>query len=186
MTTTPQVPIRLITPADVRASIKRAKASLEKAAEEIVWQIEMESWRTLGYSSWNAMREAEYGDAAFMVPRKDRPELEARMKRAGLKNADIASTAGVSERTVERDLSNRQMSDSEPAPTVTNSRGQERPATYARTEPTPDAAEFCRQCGADANGCTCQPPNATTDPVLAESVSAVTCPTCHGTGKVTR
>ena len=68
--TRPEVPLQVITPADTRASIRRAKRSLEKAAEEILWQIEMEGWRTLGYSSWQAMREAEYGGAAFMVPSK--------------------------------------------------------------------------------------------------------------------
>lgn len=68
--TRPEVPLRVITPADTRASIRRAKRNLEKAAEEIIWQIEMEGWRTLGYTSWGAMREAEYGAAAFMVPSK--------------------------------------------------------------------------------------------------------------------
>lgn len=189
MTLTPQVPIRLITTSDVRASIKRAKQSLEKAAGEIVWQIEMEAWRTLGYSSWNAMREAEYGEAAFMVPRKDRPELQSRMKRAGLTNSEIAATMGVGQRTVERETAKwRNDHPDEPVPTITNARGQERPATYARGEPSPAADEFCKRCGADANGCTCQhTPNATTDPAPAESVAiTVTCPTCHGTGKVTR
>src|SRR5699024_2533634 len=104
-----------ITAADVRASIRRAKKSLEAAAAEIVWQIEMEAWRTLGYSSWTAMREAEYGGAAFMVPSKSRPEIVARIKeievgrtaRGGTKHLtiqEIAETAGVSERQVKRDL----------------------------------------------------------------------------------
>ena len=65
-----EVPLQIITPKDVRSSVKRARKSLEAAASEIVWQIEMEAWRTLGYSSWTAMREAEYGGAAFMVPSK--------------------------------------------------------------------------------------------------------------------
>lgn len=69
----PEVPLQIITPAYVHASIRRAKASLEKAASEITWQIEMEGYRTLGYSSWGAMREAEYGGAAFMVPSKTHP-----------------------------------------------------------------------------------------------------------------
>lgn len=100
----PQVPIRLITPDDVRASVKRAKGSLRLFAEEIVWQIEMEGWRTLGYSSWDAMREAEYGANAFMVPKKDRPELVDRMRKAGLTQQVIAKTAGVSVGTVNSDL----------------------------------------------------------------------------------
>ena len=91
----PEVPLQVITPADVQASIRRAKKSLESAAKEIVWQIEMEAWRTLGYTSWSAMREAEYGGAAFMVPSKSRPEIVARIRAAGLTQQEIAATAGV-------------------------------------------------------------------------------------------
>lgn len=60
----PEVPLQVITAADVRASVRRARKSLEAAAEEIIWQIEREAWRTLGYPSWSAMREAEYGGSA--------------------------------------------------------------------------------------------------------------------------
>ena len=176
----PEIPLQVITPNDVRASIKRAKVSLEKAAEEIVWQIEREAWRTLGYSSWNAMREAEYGEAAFMVPRKDRPELVGRMRKAGLTQQEIADTAGVSQAQVNADIrglniSSDNQADAEPQ-TVTNARGQERPATYARHD-----SERVNTATGELT------PDATTDPAPAESVAiTVTCPTCHGTGEVTR
>lgn len=133
----PEIPFQLITPDIVRASIKRAKASLEKAANEIVWQIEREAWRTLGYSSWNAMREAEYGEAAFMVPSNQRPELVQRMRAKGLTQQEIADTAGVHESTVSRDLANA--SSRSEFPTITNERGQQRPATYARRNDGPEA-----------------------------------------------
>ena len=154
------VPLRIITPGDARASIKRAKRSLEKAAEEIVWQIEMEAWRTLGYRSWSAMREAEYGGAAFMVPARQRPELVARMRATGLTQQEVADTAGVDRRSVIRDLNvTNAHSD---ALTITNSRGQQRPATY-----TPNTEK--------------------TDPVTAAPTpTQVTCPTCGGTGEVTQ
>lgn len=174
----PEIPLQVITPADVRASIARARRSLERAAEEIVWQIEMEAWRTLGYSSWGAMREAEYGGAAFMVPNKNRPELEARMRAKGLTNKEIGATAGVSEATVSRDLANA----SSGPDTITNSRGQQRPATYSRTEREDDVI--------DAEIVTDDEPETTTnektDPAATGSVTTTTCPTCHGTGEVTR
>ena len=44
-----------------------------------------------------------------------------------------AQTAGVSRRSVERDL-NATNAHSDDTPTVTNSRGQQRPATYTRTD----------------------------------------------------
>lgn len=99
----PQLPLQIITPDDVRASVERAKGGLSIAAEEIVWQIEREAWVTLGYRSWDAMREAEYGGAAFMVPAKNRPELVARMRAAGLTQREVADTAGVTEQTIYND-----------------------------------------------------------------------------------
>lgn len=139
--------------ADVRESINAAKASLEAAAEQIVWQIENRVWLVLGHADWNAMREQEYGGAAFMVPRAERPELVARMRQAGLTQQEIADTAGVGVGTVNRDLADFPDGKSAaPPPPITNARGQQRPASYApRPTPAPrrdpesvdaDVAEF--------------------------------------------
>lgn len=73
MSNAPEVPLRVITPADARASIARARRHLEQAAAEIAWQHEMESHRTLAYRSWGAMRDAEYEGVAFMIPSKSNP-----------------------------------------------------------------------------------------------------------------
>lgn len=102
-TTRPEVPLQVITPNDVRESVRRARKSLVDAANEVVWQIEMEAWRTLGYSSWTAMREAEYGGVAFMVPSKDRPELVARIRAKGITQREAAATTGVTEQTIYND-----------------------------------------------------------------------------------
>lgn len=164
-TSRPEIPLQIITPDLVRGSIKRARRSLEAAAEEIIWQIEMEAWRTLGYPSWSAMREAEYGGAAFMVPAKNRPELVARIKAVEvgrtargnpkhLTNQEIADTVGVSERQVERDLrpedKTRQMSGY-----VTESGTDVIDAEIVEDDTPPKAAP-------------------------------TTCPTCNGTGQVNR
>lgn len=168
--TRPEVPIQVITPNDVRASIRRARKSLEDAASEIVWQIEMEAWRTLGYSSWTAMREAEYGGAAFMVPSKSRPEIVARIREAGLTQREAAATAGVSVPTIKRD---------------------EHPEWKGSNDPPRDDvidAEIVE----DDEPTTPQPgetiaEHKTTDSAATEPVAiTTTCPTCHGTGKVTR
>lgn len=128
---------------DVKQSIETAKAHLEKAAEQVVWQIENRVWTVLGYDSWNEMREAEYGGAAFMVPKAERPELVARMRAQGLTQQDIADTAGVGVGTVNRDLAASDFPSGKSAAPVTNSRGQQRPATYApRYTPDADVAEF--------------------------------------------
>ncbi|WP_281712266.1 hypothetical protein [Dermacoccus nishinomiyaensis] len=183
-TARPEVPLQVITPNDVRESVRRARKSLVDAANEVVWQIEMEAWRTLGYSSWTAMREAEYGGAAFMVPSKSQPEIVKRIKaieigrtaRGGAKhltNQEIADTTGLSERHVRRLLSgdkSGQMSDS-----------------VASVDDVIDAEVVD-----DDEPSTLQPGDTiaehkTTDPAATEPVAiTTTCPTCHGTGKVTR
>lgn len=187
----PEVPVRVITQADVRASIRRARKSLEDAAAEIVWQIEMEAWCTLGYSSWTAMREAEYGGAAFMVPSKSRPEIVARIRAKGLTQQEIAATAGVGIGTVNRDLARSDLPNGNSSHTITNSRGEQRPATYQRTERDDDVidAEVIEgdELRVDTQtGEVIDAPHEKTDPAATESVTTTTCPTCHGTGKVTR
>lgn len=137
---------------EVKASIESAKSSLEAAAEQIVWQIENRAWVVLGYDNWNEMREAEYGGAAFMVPRAERPELVARMRRSGLTQQEIADTAGVSRPTVVNDLSSMSESDiEEPARPITNARGQQRPPSYAPKpqRPTPPAAPTVKEAVAE-------------------------------------
>lgn len=170
----PEVPLQVITPADVRASVRRAKKSLEAAAAEIVWQIEREAWRTLGYPSWGAMREAEYGGAAFMVPSKSRPEIVARIRAAGLTQREAAATAGVTEQTVYND-----------------ERRERDPKYLGRPTSTDDDVIDAEIVEDDEpinvnteTGEVPTPPNEVTDPTPVEPTTA--CPTCHGTGKVTR
>jgi hypothetical protein len=127
----------VITHGDVRDSIAIARSHGEKFFEQIVWQVENEVWLILGYASWDEMREAEYGDLGVVAPRSDRPELVSRLRRQGLTQREIGATLGVHEATVSRELAN---ASSEPAATITNSRGQERPASYA-PRPAPEPVE---------------------------------------------
>lgn len=79
----PEVPLQVITPADSRASVRRARRHLENAVRELASQAELESWVTLGYPSWSAMVAAEYGPLVAMVP--------SPRKVATLKPADVAN-----------------------------------------------------------------------------------------------
>lgn len=187
LATRPEIPLQVITPDLVRASIRRARRNLEAAAEEIVWQIEMEAWRTLGYPSWSAMREAEYGGAAFMVPSKSRPEIVARIKAVEvgrtvrgnskhLTNQEIADTVGVGRTQVHYDL---------------HGRPNEKFTSEQNVDPDDDIidaeiVEDYEPVNFDARtGEVLDTPKAT-DPAPAESVNTTTCPTCAGTGKVTQ
>lgn len=128
------VTVVVVTTADVRRSVASAREHGERFFDEIVWQIEHRVWGVLGYASWDEMRQGEYADMGVVVPRADRPELVARLRRTGLSQQTIGDTLGVPETTVRRDL-NRQMADEDPPPTITNARGQERPASYTRQPP---------------------------------------------------
>lgn len=107
--------LETITVADVQRSITRARASLESAAEEVIWQIEHEAWALLGHADWDAMREAEYGGAAFMVPTGTRPRLVARLRELGMTQRAIARTAGVDESTIRADVRDIPHPEPEPA-----------------------------------------------------------------------
>lgn len=67
---------------------------------------------------------------------KGRPELVAAMRGIGQTQQEVAGKLGVDQKTVSNDLNRNFPNESEP-PTITNSRGQSRPATYKKSEPTP-------------------------------------------------
>lgn len=115
---------------EVRASVEKARASGQTFFEQIVWQIENQTWAVLGYADWDEMRDTEYGDIGVVVPRADRPEIVSRLRRTGMTQQDIAETVGVDPATVSRDLANAS-SDAAPL-TIVNSRGQERPTSYSK------------------------------------------------------
>lgn len=125
-----------ITEAEVWESVHTTQTHLEKAAEQIVWQVENEVWKTIGYDDWDAMREGVYGGAAVIVPRRDRPELSSRLRAQGLTKQEIGDTLGKTERTIERDLKQTNVGFSDT--TITNSRGQQRPASYERRHISPE------------------------------------------------
>ncbi|MGP5640783.1 hypothetical protein ACTXPS_15225 [Brachybacterium tyrofermentans] len=83
------------------------------------------------------MNTSSAGGAAFMVPSKSRPEIVARIRASGLTQQEIADTAGVNAATVSRDLANA----SSGVESITNSRGQQRPATYTRTDSDDDVID---------------------------------------------
>lgn len=121
---------------EVRESIAIARSHGEKFFEQIVWQVENQVWTILGYVSWDAMREAEYSDMGVVAPRADRPELVSRLRSSGLKQKSIADTLGIGQQTVSDVLNTGTGIEDQPA-TITNSRGQQRPASYVKPKPVP-------------------------------------------------
>lgn len=134
---TPATPAaRDITETDVRQSISTTITHLERAAEQVVWQVQNKVWIIIGYASWDEMREAEYRGAAVIVPRADRPELVARLAQEGLSQKQIGDTLGVSQRQVSTDIRSSANTGADLPPTRTDALGRERPTSYQR-QPSP-------------------------------------------------
>lgn len=118
------------------ASIERAIEHAEGFWKEILWQVQNRVWEALNYESFDALWEHRYAGLGVRIDRRDRPELVAELRQIGQTQQEIADKLGVEHRTVKRDVaelrSKGHLSHSEP--TITNSRGQSRPATYKKKE----------------------------------------------------
>lgn len=127
---------------EARQSVKSAKGLLDGFWSEIKWQVKHKAWESLGYQSLNEMWNAEYASMNVGISRAERPELVGALRSAGQTQREIADKLGVERRTVIRD-SQSDICDIENA-TITNSRGQERPATYS-TDAKPRATPLPQQ-----------------------------------------
>ena len=125
----------VVTASEVRESIDRAKAGALTFWREVQWQVENEVWTALGYESLDQFWDAEYMALNVGIARSDRPELVLSFRKAGQTQQQIADKLNVNQATVGRDLANMQKHNRDLPETITDSRGQERPATYRKPEP---------------------------------------------------
>ena len=125
----------VVTASEVRESIDRAKAGALTFWQEVQWQVENEAWTALGYESLDQFWDAEYMALNVGIARSDRPELVLSFRKAGQTQQQIAEKLNVNQATVGRDLANMQKHNRDLPETITDSRGQERPATYRKPEP---------------------------------------------------
>ena len=125
----------VVTASEVRESIDRAKAGALTFWQEVQWQVENEAWTALGYESLDQFWDAEYMALNVGIARSDRPELVLSFRKAGQTQQQIAEKLNVNQATVGRDLANMQKHNRDLPETITDSRGQERPATYRKHEP---------------------------------------------------
>lgn len=132
--------VAVITHADVRASVDRAKNHVSGFWAEIKWQVDHEAWLVLGYETFDAMWEAEYEKLDVSIKRDKRPELVAALRSVGQTQQQIAEKLRVGTQTVNRDLNSQMRNDDDTGPLkITNARGQERPTTYRRKDDVIDA-----------------------------------------------
>lgn len=120
-----------LTEADARALIQRGRAAILKAVEAMaelravlppLW--EGQAWTVLGYPSWEAMCQAEFG---IRLPRVERKRLAEELADEGMGVRAIAFGLGVDPATISRDLS---VANATPDRSVANATPE--PMTYQR------------------------------------------------------
>lgn len=62
-------------------------------------------WRALGYPSWDAYCDGEFGTSRIRLPREERREVVSSMREIGMSTRAIASATGTSQSTVDRTIS---------------------------------------------------------------------------------
>lgn len=135
-----------IVPSKIEAlsSIERAIEHAEGFWAEILWQVENRVWESLNYADFDALWADRYSTLGVRIDRRERPELVLALRSIGETQQQVAEKLGVRQSTVSEDLKKVNIEiDSDAPSTITNSRGQERPATYKKREqPEPAAADI--------------------------------------------
>ncbi len=123
---------------EARARAERIRSGMRVLAEwqqDVIAAYAARDWEALGYETWDAYINGEYGEHRVQLPRDQRREIVAGMSAAGMSTRAIGSAIGTGNATVHRDLmaSVPDETDGEPR-TVLSLDGRERPAS----RPAPD------------------------------------------------
>jgi hypothetical protein len=125
---------------EARTRAERIRAGMRVLAEwqqDVITAYAARDWEALGYTSWDAYLDGEYGEHRVRLPRDQRREIVAGMAQAGMSTRAIGAAIGSSHMTVQRDLDQPSVTDvpdDRPA-TVKSLDGRERPATRPAPEP---------------------------------------------------
>lgn len=122
---------RTSAPEEARARADRIRSGMRVLAE---WQTDViaayvaRDWEALGYESWDAYLDGEYGEHRVRLPRDQRREIVAGMSAAGMSTRAIGAAVGVDQKTVVNDRAATEEFSSVPE-TVLSLDGRERPAS---------------------------------------------------------
>ena len=134
---TPPAEPPMLSEAEARELTDRIKTGLETTWQDVAEAYLKRAWSTLHYESWDAYALAEWGSCPLPVPREDRPEMVRSLRSREISLRAIATTLGISDRTVRRDLDQAAAANAaaaeEPIGTVVGLDGKRQPAS--RREP---------------------------------------------------
>lgn len=124
---------------EAKRRVDRVKSGVERIWDDLVVLYRERAWSVLGYQSWDALCDAEFGGTRIALPRQQRQEVVCDLRESGMSTRAIASAVGVTDMTVRRDLESSATNVAVVAPaTITGLDGRTRTATPTRpTEPPP-------------------------------------------------
>lgn len=96
---------RAITAEQARSLTDRIKIAVDGTWELIKQVYTTRAWSILGYETWDAYVDAEFGMVKLRLPREDRQTAIKSLRDAGMSQRAIASAVGASVGTVHKDLS---------------------------------------------------------------------------------
>lgn len=120
------------TPAAERAErIRSGFRTLADWQQDVIDAYRERDWLTLGYPTWDAYLDGEFGETRVLVPREQRRQIVADMREVGMSTRAIGAALGVSVGTVQADRSelNSRTETRAEAADVIGLDGRRRPAT---------------------------------------------------------
>lgn len=92
--------------AEARELTRQIRVGLEHSYTLIIAAWRGRAWLSLGYSSWDAYCQGEFGNLALQPPREERQAVVLSLREAGMSSRAIVSATGLSKGTVARELRN--------------------------------------------------------------------------------
>lgn len=89
---------------EAKRRVDRVKSGVERIWDDLVVLYRERAWSVLGYQSWDALCDAEFGGTRIALPRQQRQEVVCDLRQGGMSTRAIASAVGVSHPTVMSDL----------------------------------------------------------------------------------
>lgn len=106
--------------AQARELTRQIRVALEHSYTLIIAAYRGRAWLSMGYSSWDAYCQGEFGSLALQPPREERQAVVLSMHEAGMTTRAIGSALNVSHMTAQRDIQGASAEEFELAPVVTN------------------------------------------------------------------
>lgn len=125
--------VQASTAEEARARADRIRSGMRVLAEwqqDVIAAYAAQDWDALGYDTWDAYLDGEFGEHRVKLPREQRREIVAGMSAAGMSTRAIGAALGTGNATVYRDLQATVSDETDERPEVVLSLdGRERPAS---------------------------------------------------------